>query len=83
MISAIVTQRLTTLMMSGQLAGTIPSQAFFVVCDASNNVPTTVANGEVHLTVGVALQAPAEYIVIQISQYQGGVASATSVLPNG
>jgi phage tail sheath protein FI len=82
-ISAIVTQRLTTLMMSGQLAGTIPAQAFFVVCDSSNNVPTTVANGEVHLTVGVALQAPAEYIVIQISQYQGGVASATSVLPNG
>lgn len=82
-ISAIVTQRLTTLMMSGQLAGTTTTQAFFVTCDSSNNTPTTVANGEVHLTVGVALQAPAEYIVIQISQYQGGVSSATSVLPNG
>jgi phage tail sheath protein FI len=82
-ISGIVTQRLTTLMMSGQLAGTTPNQAFFVVCDSSNNTPSTVAAGEVHLTVGVALQVPAEYIVIQISQYQGGVSSATSILPNG
>jgi phage tail sheath protein FI len=81
-ISGIVTQRLTTLMMSGQLSGTTTAQAFFVVCDSSNNTPATVANGEVHLTVGVALSAPAEYIVIQISQYQGGVSSATSTLPN-
>ncbi|MFI9271874.1 fibronectin type III domain-containing protein [Kitasatospora sp. NPDC052896] len=82
-ISGIVTQQLTTIMMSGQLAGTIPSQAFFVVCDDTNNTPSTVANGEVHLTVGVALQSPAEYIVIQISQYQGGVSTAVSNLPTG
>jgi phage tail sheath protein FI len=49
-----------------------------VVCDDSNNTPSTVANGEIHITAGVALQSPAEFVVLQISQYQGGVSDSTS-----
>jgi hypothetical protein len=52
----------------GGLRGATASQAFFIKCDAENNNPTTIANGEVHIQVGVALQYPAEFIVIDLSQ---------------
>jgi hypothetical protein len=52
----------------GGLRGTTPAQAFFVKCDAENNNATTIANGEVHIQVGVALQYPAEFVVIDLSQ---------------
>lgn len=57
---------------SGGLKGANAAQAFYVVCDSSNNTPTTITNGEVHIEVGVALQYPAEFVVISISQWTGG-----------
>jgi hypothetical protein len=51
----------------GGLRGT-PAQAFFVKVDAENNTTQTIANGEVHIEVGVALQYPAEFVVINLSQ---------------
>ena len=76
-LSALVNQQLLTLTQAGQLQSSVPDQAYFVVCDESNNTAQTVALGEVHITVGVALASPAEFIVIEISQYQGGISSAT------
>ena len=52
----------------GGLRGATPDQAFFVKCDAENNTAQQIANGEVHIQVGVALQYPAEFIVIDLSQ---------------
>jgi uncharacterized protein len=52
----------------GGLRGASPSQAYFVKCDAENNSAQQIANGEVHIQVGVALQYPAEFIVIDLSQ---------------
>lgn len=52
----------------GGLRGNTPAQAFFVKCDAENNPAQAIANGEVHIQVGVALQYPAEFIVIDLSQ---------------
>jgi hypothetical protein len=52
----------------GGLRGATNSQAFFILCDASNNTATQIANGEVHIQVGVALQYPAEFIIIDLSQ---------------
>ncbi|CAB4178921.1 Phage tail sheath C-terminal domain containing protein [uncultured Caudovirales phage] len=52
----------------GGLRGASASQAFFVKCDAENNSAQQIANGEVHIQVGVALQYPAEFIVIDLSQ---------------
>lgn len=52
----------------GGLRGATPAQAYFVKCDAENNSAQTIANGEVHIQVGVALQYPAEFIVIDLSQ---------------
>jgi hypothetical protein len=52
----------------GGLRGTTPTQSYFVKCDAENNSAQQIANGEVHIQVGVALQYPAEFIVIDLSQ---------------
>jgi phage tail sheath protein FI len=77
-VSAVVTQYLMTLLQIGVLSGSTPSQAFFVICDATNNTPTSVQNGQVNVQVGVALLNPAEYIVIEVGQYSGASSTATS-----
>jgi hypothetical protein len=67
-LSAIVTQYLQGIWQQGVLQGDTAEQAYFVECDAGNNTPTTVAAGEVHVQVGLALNSPAEFIVIDINQ---------------
>lgn len=57
---------------SGGLKGANASQAFYVLCDSTNNTSTSIDSGEVHIEVGVALQYPAEFVVISISQWTGG-----------
>ena len=52
----------------GGLRGATAPQAYFIKCDADNNTTQSIANGEVHIQVGVALQYPAEFIVIDLSQ---------------
>jgi phage tail sheath protein FI len=52
----------------GGLRGNTPAQAYYIKVDSENNTPETIANGEVHIEVGVALQYPAEFVVINISQ---------------
>lgn len=52
----------------GGLRGATNAQAFFIKCDKDNNTTASIANGEVHIQVGVALQYPAEFIVIDLSQ---------------
>jgi len=63
----------------GGLKGKNASEAYYVICDASNNTSVTVDNGEVHIEVGVALQYPAEFVVINLSQWTGG-SNATETL---
>lgn len=55
----------------GGLRGETPDQAFFVKCDSETNTPQSIANGEVNIQVGVALEYPAEFIVITLSQKTG------------
>lgn len=52
----------------GGLRGDTPDEAYFIKCDAENNTPATIANGEVHIEIGVALEYPAEFVVINLSQ---------------
>lgn len=67
-----VTSWLTSLWSDGGLAGSTAAQAFFVTCDATNNTPSSIAAGILNVTIGVALETPAEFIVINIGQYDGG-----------
>lgn len=52
----------------GGLRGGTAAEAFFVKCDEENNTNATIAAGEVHVEVGVALEYPAEFVVINLSQ---------------
>jgi phage tail sheath protein FI len=71
-INATVSGFLTGFWSQGGLRGATPQQAFFVKVDATNNPQASIDNGEVHIEVGVALQRPAEFVVIKIGQFDGG-----------
>jgi phage tail sheath protein FI len=71
-LTSTVSGFLTQFWSQGGLRGNTPSQAFFVKCDSTTNTQTTIDNGEVHLEIGVALQRPAEFVVIKIGQFDGG-----------
>jgi len=53
---------------AGGLRGATAADAFFVKVDAENNSADSIALGEVHIEVGVALEYPAEFVVISLSQ---------------
>lgn len=48
--------------LAGDLFGDTPDQAFNVVCDTSNNTPTTIANHELHATAALRTSEFAELI---------------------
>lgn len=53
---------------SGGLRGASEAEAFFVKIDTENNPQSSVELGEVNIEVGVALQYPAEFVVINLTQ---------------
>lgn len=71
-INATVSGFLTGFWSQGGLRGATPQQAFFVKCDGTNNPQPSIDLGEVHIEVGVALQRPAEFVIIKIGQFDGG-----------
>jgi hypothetical protein len=77
-LSAVVNQYLQGIWQQGKLQGDTAQQAFFVECDSQNNTPITIAAGEVHVKVGLALNTPAEFVVIDINQLSS---NSTTVLP--
>jgi hypothetical protein len=56
----------------GGLKGRTSSQAYYVTCDETNNTVSTIDQGIVNVEVGIALLYPAEFIVLNISQWTGG-----------
>lgn len=70
-ITSVVTNYLTQLMQQGVLAGSTPATSFAVVCDPSNNTLNSAQSGVVNVSVAVALSSPAEFILINLSQFQG------------
>lgn len=70
-IRTVITAFLNDYRNQGGLRGATAAQAFYVKCDKENNSTNSIANGEVHIEVGVALQYPAEFIVINLSQKTG------------
>ena len=60
---------------SGGLRGTNPSQAFYVLCDGTNNPFTEIQAGRVNIEVGVALEYPAEFVVIKLGQLTGNASA--------
>jgi phage tail sheath protein FI len=52
----------------GLLAGSNPSQAFFVTVDETNNTQDTINAGQVIIDVGIAPNKPAEFVRFRFSQ---------------
>jgi hypothetical protein len=74
-----ITALLNTFWATGGLKGRTAQEAFFVNCGSGNNTSTDIENGVVNIEVGVALQSPAEFIVITISQWTGGSTVTTNI----
>ena len=71
-INVTLSALLTDFWRAGGLKGRNSGEAFYVICDETNNTPTTINDGQVHIEVGVAVQYPAEFVVISLSQWTGG-----------
>lgn len=54
----------------GALRGARESQAYYVICNETNNTTSTIAAGEVHIEVGIAVEYPAEFIIIKLTHNQ-------------
>jgi len=64
---------------AGGLKGASTNEAYFIRCDDRLNSPSVIASGEVRMEVGVALQYPAEFVIIRITQYDRGTFSSEVV----
>lgn len=71
-------QYLRTSWASGMLSGASEAQAFYVICDSTNNTPTTISQGAVNIEVGLALQTPSEFVIFNIGQTAAGSTTSTS-----
>jgi phage tail sheath protein FI len=72
-VTQIVLNVLMTLFRTGALRGATPAEAFYVRCDASINPPESVADGRLYVDVGVAIAAPAEFVVFRLGREEGVV----------
>jgi len=70
-ITSAVSNFLNIYWQSGGLRGSSPDQAFFVKCDSTTTSDADIANGRVNIQVGVALEYPAEFVLITIGQITG------------
>jgi phage tail sheath protein FI len=71
-LDATVSSFLTQFWSQGGLRGASSGQAFFVKVDAENNPQYLIDQGQVNIEIGVALQRPAEFVIIKIGQFDGG-----------
>jgi phage tail sheath protein FI len=81
-IVATCTQFLSGLAHRNAFAGSTAADQFYVTCDDTNNTPTSIQSGVVNVTVGLALLYPAEFIALNISQFQNsGTSTVSSTTP--
>ena len=60
---------------SGGLRGTNPTQAYYVKCDTTTTSFSDMQQGKVNIEVGVALEYPAEFVVIKLGQLTGNASA--------
>jgi phage tail sheath protein FI len=67
-IEAAITAFLNSLLAGGLTAGSKADEAFYVKCNSETNPPEVEEAGQVIAEVGIALTAPAEFIVITVKK---------------
>ncbi|MFF8790215.1 phage tail sheath family protein [Streptomyces sp. NPDC015125] len=55
----------------GALLGRTPDEAFYVICDRTNNTSATIDAGQVICDIGIAPVRPAEFVQFSITQIAG------------
>ena len=70
-----VTGFMQGLFRQGAFQGGTPQQAYLVKCDSETTTAVDQANGIVNIVVGFAPLKPAEFVIIQIQQLAGQLAS--------
>lgn len=53
---------------AGLFAGLTKADAFFVICDSTNNTEEDIDNGILNVDIGIAVNLPAEFIVVRFQQ---------------
>jgi hypothetical protein len=66
---------------AGGLAGVSAADAYYIRCDSTLNTPSVIQSGEVRMEVGVALEYPAEFVIIRITQFDRGSGTTTEISP--
>jgi len=72
-VASAVTAHLLDVLASGALQAEHQDEAFFVRCDEDENPPSVIDAGQLICVVGVAIAAPAEYIVFRVGRREGVV----------
>ena len=70
-LSTVLNTFLLNYWQQGGLRGNSPDQAYFVKVDETTTTWSDIQNGRVNIEIGVALQYPAEFVVIRIGQLTG------------
>jgi uncharacterized protein len=66
---------------AGGLAGVSAADAYFIKCDRDLNTPSVIQSGEVRMEIGVALEYPAEFVIIRVTQFDRGNSSTSEISP--
>lgn len=62
----------------GALKGRSPAEAFFIKCDAETNIPEDRDAGRVIAEVGLAVEVPAEFVVVRLMRNAAGDTAFTT-----
>jgi hypothetical protein len=57
---------------AGALFGTTPEEAFYVKCDEETNPRYLIDAGQVNVQIGICPVKPAEFVIFNIGQWDGG-----------
>jgi len=66
---------LQDLFRQGAFQGKTPAEAYFVKCDKETNPQNEINKGIVHIVVGFAPLKPAEFVIVQLQQIAGQIAT--------
>jgi phage tail sheath protein FI len=66
---------LQSLFRQGAFQGKTPAEAYFVKCDKDTTTQDDINKGIVHIVVGFAPLKPAEFVIVQLQQIAGQIAT--------
>ena len=66
-VKSVIRNFLENLRMQGAFKGNGEGDAYYVVCDASNNTEDSIADGYLNIEVGYAPVKPTEFVVIKLA----------------